>query len=49
MHLIYDDLEQLGMIADRKGSENAILIHGIGERLDDSIIEILPAIHALTG
>ena len=49
LHWIYDDLDQLGMITDKKGSENAIRIHVIGERLDDSITEILPAIHALTG
>ena len=28
---------------------NAISIHVLGERLDNSIIEILPAVHALTG
>ena len=45
---IYADLEQLWMISGKKGSENAIPIHVLGERLDNSIIEILPVIHALT-
>ena len=46
---IYADLEQLGMIFSKKGSENVIPIHVVGERLDDSIIESLPGAHALSG
>ena len=46
---VYADLEKLWIISGKKGSENAILIHVLRERLDDRIIEILPAIHAITG
>ena len=46
---IYADLEQLWIVSRKKGSENAVPIHVLGERLDDRIIEILPAIHVLTG
>ena len=46
---IYAALEQLWIISGKKESNNAIPSHVLGERLDDSIIEILPAIHALTG
>ena len=43
------DLEQLWLISGKKGSERAIPVHGLGERLDDSITEILPVINVLTG
>ena len=46
---IYADLEQLSMISGKKGSESAIPVHALGERLDESITEILPAINVLTG
>ena len=46
---VYVDLEQLWLISGEKGSERAIPVHGLGERLDDSITEILPAINVLTG
>ena len=45
----YADLELIWIISGKQGSENTILTNVFGERLDDSITEILPAIHALTG
>ena len=46
---IYADLEQLWLISGHKESESAIAVHALGERLDDSITEILPVFNAVTG
>ena len=46
---IYADLEQLWMISGKKGSQTAVPIHLLKEKLDNNIVDILPVVHALTG
>ena len=43
-------LTELWIISSkRRGSEQIIPVHEIIEHLDDDVIEVLPALHALTG
>ena len=45
LNLVY----QFACKNERKGNKNAIPIHVLVERLNDSVIAILPAVHAGTG
>ena len=43
------DLEQLWVLSGKSTNPQAIPIHEIVSKLDQSIIDVLPAVHALTG
>ena len=47
--LKYSDLTELWVITGRSTSKNFIPIHSLVNTLDSHIVEILPAVHALTG
>ena len=46
---IYAGLKELWIFSGRSGSTTAFPIHCLAEQLEDDVIDILPAVHALTG
>ena len=48
-HWIYSGLNELWIISGKKGSINFTPVHKIVNVMDSNVIDILPAVHALTG
>ena len=46
---MYLDLQEFWLVSGRSDSRSVIPIHGLFECIDRDFIEVLPAIHALTG
>ena len=46
---MFSNLEELWIISGKKGAQQAFPVHQLIEKLDGNIIDILPAVHALTG
>ena len=46
---MYFNLEELWVITSKGGSKQAFPVNELVDVLDDTVIDILPAVHALTG
>lgn len=46
---VYRGLKEMWIISGKRGSITAFPIHKLTEKLDPSVVDILPAVHALTG
>ena len=47
---MFFELKELWIIGAKKGSENQVIpVHTLNDNLDGNVVEILPALHALTG
>ena len=46
---MYFNLEEFWVITSKGGSKQAFPVHELVDVLDDTVIDILPAVHALTG
>ena len=46
---VYADLLQLWMVSGKRGSNDAVPTHDLVEKLDENVIDVLPAVHALIG
>lgn len=45
----FSDLEELWVLSGTKANQQAVPIHELASQLDTSIIDVLPAVHAITG
>ena len=45
----YADLEELWVVSGKRGSQQAFPVHELINKMDGNVIDILPAVHALTG
>ena len=45
----YADLEELWVVSGKSGSQQAFPVHELINKMDGNVIDILPAVHALTG
>ena len=48
-NLKYFDLEELWFVSGRGNSRTLFTIHDLANDLDSDLVEVLPAIHAVTG
>ena len=48
-HWIYFNLEELWVVSGRSNAVVATPVHNIANELDSNVIDVLPAVHALTG
>ena len=46
---VYCDLNEMSIVNGKSGSTTAFAIHLLAEKLDPSVVDILPSVHALTG
>ena len=46
---MFSDLEELWVISGKRGTQQAIPIHQLNQTLDGNVVDVLPAVHALTG
>ena len=46
---IYSGLKEMWVISGKSGATTAFPIHQLTEKLEPSVVDILPAVHALTG
>ena len=46
---IYNGLKEMSVINGKSGETTAFPIHRLTEKLEPSVVDILPAVHALTG
>ena len=45
----FSNLEELWMLSGKKSEQQAVPIHDLVAQFDGSVIDVLPAVHALTG
>ena len=46
---VYRGLNEMWIVSGKTGSTTAFPIHLLAEKLDPSVVDILPSVHALTG
>ena len=46
---VYRGLQEMWIVSGKRGSRSAMPIHQLVEKLDSTVIDILPAVHSLTG
>ena len=46
---IFSDMKELWVISGRSGTTIALPVHKLPDKLESDVIDILPAVHALTG
>ena len=46
---VYRGLNEVWIVSGKSGSTTAFPIHLLAEKLDPSVVDILPSVHALTG
>ena len=46
---IYSGLKEIFVVSGKSGATTAFPIHQLKEKMEPSVVDILPAVHALTG